>query len=112
MPTELDDWFIREVLVHERALVLFLQRAWPHRDEWHDLRQEAYARVYEAAARTRPDAPKAFLFATARHLMTDRLRRSHTTSRQRSGSRSRASTMRLSACRVPVHRSGDTSSIR
>ncbi|MBD9437733.1 sigma-70 family RNA polymerase sigma factor [Pseudoxanthomonas sp. PXM03] len=80
MPTELDDWFVREVLVHERALVLFLQRAWPHRDEWHDLRQEAYARVYEAAARARPDAPKAFLFATARHLMTDRLRRSRVVS--------------------------------
>ncbi len=80
MPTEFDDWFVREVLVHERALALFLQRAWPHRDEWHDLRQEVYARVYEAASRTRPDAPKAFLFATARHLMTDRLRRSRVVS--------------------------------
>ena len=65
MPTEFDDWFVREVLVHERALALFLQRSWPHRDEWHDLRQEVYARVYEAAARARPDTPKAFLFATA-----------------------------------------------
>ena len=80
MPTEFDDWFVREVLVHERALTLFLQRAWPHRDEWHDLRQEVYARVYEAAGRVRPDAPKAFLFTTARHLMTDRLRRSRVVS--------------------------------
>ncbi|MCH6484857.1 sigma-70 family RNA polymerase sigma factor [Pseudoxanthomonas sp. LH2527] len=80
MSTELDDWFVREVLIHERALALFLQRAWPHRDEWHDLRQEVYARVYEAAARNRPDTPKAFLFATARHLMTDRLRRSRVVS--------------------------------
>ncbi|NCT70609.1 MAG: sigma-70 family RNA polymerase sigma factor [Xanthomonadaceae bacterium] len=80
MATEFDDWFVREVLVHERALSLFLQRSWPHRDEWHDLRQEVYARVYEAAGRTRPDAPKAFLFATARHLMTDRLRRSRVVS--------------------------------
>ena len=75
MPTEFDDWFVREILVHERALALFLQRSWPHRDELHDLRQEVYARVYEAASRGRPTAPKAFLFATARHLMTDRLRR-------------------------------------
>ncbi|NDK40150.1 sigma-70 family RNA polymerase sigma factor [Pseudoxanthomonas gei] len=80
MPTDLDNWFVREVLVHERALALFLQRAWPHRDEWHDLRQETYARVYEAAARTRPDTPKAFLFTTARHLITDRLRRSRVVS--------------------------------
>lgn len=80
MPTELDDWFVREILVHERALALFLQRNWPHRDELHDLRQEAYARVYEAASRSRPAAPKAFLFATARHLMTDRLRRSRVVS--------------------------------
>lgn len=80
MPTEFDDWFVREILVHERALVLFLQRHWPRRDELHDLRQEVYARVYEAAARSRPTTPKAFLFATARHLMTDRLRRSRVVS--------------------------------
>ena len=53
----------------------FLQRHWPHRDELHDLRQELYARLYEAAAKARPAQPKAFLFASARHLMTDRLRR-------------------------------------
>jgi len=80
MPTEFDDWFVREILVHERALALFLQRSWAHRDELHDLRQEVYARVYEAASRSRPTAPKAFLFATARHLMTDRLRRSRVVS--------------------------------
>jgi len=80
MPTEFDDWFVREILAHERALTLFLQRSWPHRHELHDLRQEVYARIYEAAARTRPTAPKAFLFATARHLMTDRLRRSRVVS--------------------------------
>jgi len=75
MPTELDDWFAREVLVHERALMQYLQRCWPRRDELPDLRQEVYVRVYEAAMRSRPTAPKAFVFATARHLMTDRLRR-------------------------------------
>jgi RNA polymerase sigma-70 factor (ECF subfamily) len=75
MPTELDEWLAREVLVHERALMQYLQRCWPRRDELPDLRQEVYVRVYEAAARSRPTAPKAFVFATARHLMTDRLRR-------------------------------------
>lgn len=75
MQTELDRWFVHEILAHEEALMRFLQRHWPHRDELHDLRQELYARLYEAAAKTRPTQPKAFLFASARHLMTDRLRR-------------------------------------
>ena len=75
MPVELDNWFIREILVHEAALARYLARCWRHRDELVDLRQEVYARVYEAAGRSLPTQPKAFLFATARHLITDRLRR-------------------------------------
>ncbi|WP_449446651.1 RNA polymerase sigma factor [Thermomonas brevis] len=75
MQTELDRWFVHEILVHEDALMRFLHRHWPHRDELHDLRQELYARLYEAAAKAVPAQPKAFLFASARHLMTDRLRR-------------------------------------
>ena len=80
MHATLDRWFIDHILVHEAALMRYLLRRWPQRDEVVDLRQELYARVYEAAGRTRPDAPKAFLFATARHLMTDRLRRSRVVS--------------------------------
>jgi RNA polymerase sigma factor (sigma-70 family) len=72
---DLDLWFKREILVYEAALMRFLLRAWSHRDEVDDLRQETYVRVYEAAAHSRPHAPKSFLFATARHLMTDRIRR-------------------------------------
>jgi RNA polymerase sigma factor (sigma-70 family) len=37
-------------------------------------------RVYEAAAQERPRAPKSFLFATARNLMADRMRRSRVVS--------------------------------
>ena len=76
MDDTLDNWFIREILVHEAALMRLLQRTWRHRDDVHDLRQEVYVRVYEAAGKSRPTQPKAFLFTTARHLMTDRLRRS------------------------------------
>lgn len=75
MTEPLDIWFAREILVHEDALVMYLRRRWPRRDEIHDLRQEAYVRVYEAAGKARPTMPKSFLFATARHLMADRLRR-------------------------------------
>lgn len=77
MEESLDNWFKREIVVHEAALVRFLNRAWPNRDEIHDLRQEVYARVYEAAAKMRPaTSPKTFLFQTARHLLIDRVRRS------------------------------------
>ncbi|TWI00882.1 RNA polymerase sigma-70 factor (ECF subfamily) [Luteimonas cucumeris] len=75
MDESLDAWFAREILVHEDALVLYLRRCWPRRDDIHDLRQEVYVRIYEAAGKARPSMPKSFMFATARHLMTDRLRR-------------------------------------
>lgn len=75
MEEALDTWFKREILSHEEILERFISRMWPRHNEVADIRQEAYARVYEAARRVRPQAPKAFLFATARHLMTDRIRR-------------------------------------
>lgn len=75
MEEPLDTWFKREILTHEGILMRFLARVWPRRDELSDIRQEAYARVYEAARKARPHAPKAFLFTTARHLMADRIRR-------------------------------------
>jgi RNA polymerase sigma factor (sigma-70 family) len=73
--TSLDTWFKREILVHEGALLRYLYRVWPKRNEITDLRQETYARVFESATTSRPLTPRAFLFATARNLMTDRLRR-------------------------------------
>lgn len=70
----LDAWFKREILSYEAALSRYLLRAWPRKDEVPDLRQEAYARVYQAAMQSRPASPRAFLFTTAHHLMADRVR--------------------------------------
>lgn len=75
MDDSLNNWFAREILAHEGALMRYLLRSWFRREEIHDLRQEIYVRIYEAAAKARPAMPKSFLFTTARHLMTDRLRR-------------------------------------
>ncbi|HEY8328095.1 MAG TPA: sigma-70 family RNA polymerase sigma factor [Rhodanobacter sp.] len=75
MDDSLNSWFAREILVHESALMRYLLRSWFRREEIHDLRQEIYVRIYEAAAKARPAMPKSFMFTTARHLMTDRLRR-------------------------------------
>ena len=76
MDNALDDWFAHEILVHEAALMRYLLRWWPHRDDVPDLRQEIYVRVYEAAAAALPQQPKSLLFTAARNLMTDRWRRS------------------------------------
>jgi RNA polymerase sigma factor (sigma-70 family) len=85
MEEPLDSWFKREILTHEGILMRFLARVWSRRDELPDIRQEAYARVYEAAQKARPQAPKAFLFSTARHLMVDRIRRERIVSIQAGG---------------------------
>jgi hypothetical protein len=57
----LDAWFAREVLSHEAAPVRYLTRASFARDEIHDMRQEVYLRMYEAAAKAHPHAPKSVL---------------------------------------------------
>ena len=73
--SEVDDWFAREVLPLESALMQFLQHNWRNRNDIADLRQDVYARVYEAALREIPEKPRQFLFTTARNLLIDRVRR-------------------------------------
>lgn len=80
MENALDEWFAREILVHEAALTSYLLRRWPHRDDVFDMRQEIYIRVYEAAARELPAQPRALLFTAARNLIADRWRRSRVVS--------------------------------
>jgi RNA polymerase sigma factor (sigma-70 family) len=75
MSDELRLWFSQEILPHERALMRFLGHVWPDPAEVNDLCQETYIRVYEAAGVERPQSPRGFLFATARHLISDRVRR-------------------------------------
>jgi RNA polymerase sigma-70 factor (ECF subfamily) len=76
-----DSWFVREVLPLEAALVRFLRRKWPNASEIADLRQEVYVRVYDGAGLNGiPELTKPFVFAVARNLMIDRVRRSHVVS--------------------------------
>jgi RNA polymerase sigma-70 factor (ECF subfamily) len=75
MDEPLDSWFTREVMVHDEALTRYLQRSWPRADDIHDLRQETYVRIYEAAREQIPAIVRPFLFTIARRLMTDRIRR-------------------------------------
>ena len=72
--SEVDDWFVREVLPLEAALMQFLHRNWRNKSEIADLRQDIYERLCEAALGARPHNTKAFLFTTARNLLIDRVR--------------------------------------
>ena len=71
---ELDDWFINDVLIHEPSLTAFLRRNYRDPSEVADLRQDIYAKVYQAARRERPKLARAFIFAIARNLLIDRAR--------------------------------------
>jgi RNA polymerase sigma-70 factor (ECF subfamily) len=70
-----DDWFVLEVLPLEAALERYLRRNWRSVDEIADLRQEVYARVYRAAQTRLPEHTRALVFATARNLIVDYVRR-------------------------------------
>jgi len=72
---ELEAWFVREVLPLETMLMRFLRRNWRDRSDIEDLRQEIYVRVCEAAEAEIPKSAKAFVFATARNLLTDLIRK-------------------------------------
>jgi RNA polymerase sigma factor (sigma-70 family) len=71
----IDQWFMYEVLPLEPMLIRYLQRNWRNGAEISDLRQETYARLYEAAQRERPLQVKPFLFQIARNLIIDHLRK-------------------------------------
>ena len=75
MLTGLDQWFATEILPHERLLLRYLLRVWSNSSDVPDLLQEVYVRVYERARSQLPRQPKPFLFATARNLMADQIRR-------------------------------------
>ena len=75
-PETLKRWFFREVLPLEPALMRFLRRNWRDPAEFVDLRQDIYARIYDAARYALPLQTKAFLFATARNHLINRAKRS------------------------------------
>jgi RNA polymerase sigma-70 factor (ECF subfamily) len=73
--SDVDAWFTREVLPLEAALMQYLQHNWRNQSDIADLRQEVYVRVLERASENIPDRPKQFVFATARNLLIDKVRR-------------------------------------
>lgn len=78
--SDVREWFVQEVLPLEGVIEGFLRRNWRDPDEVADLRQEVYARVFDACATFRPESTQAFLLTTARNLLIDRARRAQVVS--------------------------------
>jgi len=72
--SEIDAWFVREVLPLEAILMQFLRRNNRNRSDVADLCQDVYIRVYEAAREGLPERAKPFVLATARNLLINRVR--------------------------------------
>ena len=68
------EWFVREVLPLEAALMQFLQHNWRNKSDIADLRQEVYVRVFDAAKKKIPHRTRQFVFSTARNLLINRIR--------------------------------------
>jgi RNA polymerase sigma-70 factor (ECF subfamily) len=72
---DVDDWFVREVLPLESALIQFLHRNWRNASDIPDLKQDIYVQVYQAALQSLPVHPRQFVFTTARNLLINRVKR-------------------------------------
>ncbi|HTO41690.1 MAG TPA: sigma-70 family RNA polymerase sigma factor [Rhizomicrobium sp.] len=68
-------WFVREVLPLENLLLKFLRRGWRNESDVRDLCQDVYVGVYAAAQVEIPVYAKAFVFAVARNILVERIRR-------------------------------------
>lgn len=78
--SDLETWFVREVLPLEAQLTHFLRRSWRNASDIPDLLQEVYTRVCEAAQTQIPIPAKPFVFAVARNMIIDSVRRENVVS--------------------------------
>jgi RNA polymerase sigma factor (sigma-70 family) len=72
---ELNRWFVEKVQPHEAMLRAWLRSRFSQEREIDDIVQETYVRLLRAQAGAEVASPKAFLFAVARNLAIDRVRR-------------------------------------
>lgn len=68
-------WFWEHILPHEEMLRAWLSARFGSQLDVDDILQEAYVRVCRARTSNQIQSPKAFLFATARNLSLDFVRR-------------------------------------
>jgi RNA polymerase sigma-70 factor (ECF subfamily) len=77
MASDVNAWFVREVLPLEASLLKFLRRGWRNESDIKDLCQDVYVEIYEAARTEIPKAARAFTFSVARNVLIDRIRQAH-----------------------------------
>jgi RNA polymerase sigma factor (sigma-70 family) len=70
-----DRWFAEHVLPHEPMLRAWLHSRFPNHGEVDDIVQETYSRVLDAYQTGPVRNPKAYVFAIARNLALDHIRR-------------------------------------
>ena len=75
LPEDSDRWFSAEVQPHAGELLAWLRGKFPALADPDNLVQEALARVWRERQTRAVPAPKALLYATARNLAYDQLRR-------------------------------------
>ena len=73
--SDVNTWFVREVLPLEAALMQFLRRNWRNNSDIDDLCQDVYVRVYEVARQKIPHPARPVVFTIARNLLVDHVRR-------------------------------------
>ncbi len=73
--SEVELWFVREVLPLEASLMRFLRSSYRNTADAADLRQDVYAELIETAQKQIPNPTKPFVFAVAHNIMIDRMRR-------------------------------------
>jgi RNA polymerase sigma factor (sigma-70 family) len=71
----LKEWFCREVLPLERALLAFIRRNWRDAAEVVDLRQDVYERVLQGARHGLPAQAGQFVYTVARNHLINRAKR-------------------------------------
>lgn len=73
--SEVNAWFVREVLPLEASLRRYLHNGWRNEADIGDMCQDVFVRCIEAAKREIPHPTRPFVFFIARTLLIDRLRR-------------------------------------
>jgi RNA polymerase sigma-70 factor (ECF subfamily) len=73
--SEVNAWFVREVLPLETALQRYLRNGWRNEADIADMCQDVFVRALEAAQKEMPRATKPFVFSIAKNLLLNRLHR-------------------------------------
>jgi RNA polymerase sigma factor (sigma-70 family) len=74
-PPDLDRWYREQVAVHEPALRAYLRRAFPIVTDPDNVVQETFVRMLQARRTGTVDNARGYLFATARNLALELMRR-------------------------------------